>query len=83
MAELIHCQEAEQWPSKSKTLILWPFTASLPTLDPGQQFSTGVPQEFLKHAVADYLVWGTDLLSLRLSNKKMTMANTTIAIGYK
>ena len=47
-----------------------------------QRFSTGVPQEFLKHAVPDYLVKGTDLFSLRLSNlKKKTAANTTIAIG--
>ena len=28
-----------------------------------------------------YLVRGTDLFSLRLSNKKTTTANTTIAIG--
>ena len=32
--------------------------------------STAVPQEFLKHAAPDYLVRGTDLFSLRLSNKK-------------
>ena len=30
---------------------------------------TGVPQ-FFKHAICDYLVRGTDLFSLRLSNKK-------------
>ena len=36
-----------------------------------QRFSTGVQQEFLKLAIPD-LVRGTDLLSLRLSNKKMT-----------
>ena len=39
-----------------------------------------VLQEFLKHAIPDYLVRGTDLFSLRLSNKNMTTANTTIAI---
>ena len=31
---------------------------------------TGVPQDFLKHAISDYLVSGTDLSSLRMSNKK-------------
>ena len=31
-----------------------------------------VPQEFLKHAVPDDLVRGTDLFSPRLSNKKKT-----------
>ena len=31
---------------------------------------TGVPQEFWKHAILDYLVRGTDLSSLILSNKK-------------
>ena len=46
-------------------------------------FQTGVPQEFLKHAIPDYLVRGTDLLSLRLSNKKMTTGNTATAIEYK
>ena len=40
-----------------------------------QQFSIGVPEELLKHAIPDYLVRGTDLFSLRLS-KKMTAANT-------
>ena len=40
-----------------------------------------MPQEFLKHAIPDYLVRGTDLFSLRLSNKKMTTANTTIVAG--
>ena len=29
-----------------------------------QQFSTGILQEFLKHAVPDYLVRGTDLFLL-------------------
>ena len=33
----------------------------------------------LKHAISDYLVRGTSLFSLRLSNKKRTTANTTIA----
>ena len=45
-----------------------------------QRFSTSVLQEFLKHAIPDYLVWGTDLFSLRLLNKKMTTANTTVAV---
>ena len=45
-----------------------------------KQFSTGVLQEFLKHAISDYLVKGTDLFFFRLSNKKMTTANTTIAV---
>ena len=35
-----------------------------------QRFSTGVPQAFLKHVIPDYLVKGTDLFSLRWSNKK-------------
>ena len=35
-----------------------------------QRFSTGGPREVLKHAIPDYLVRGTDLFSLRLSNKK-------------
>ena len=42
-----------------------------------------MPQEFLRHAISDYLVRGTDLFSLRLSNKKMTIANTTIAVHCK
>ena len=46
----------------------------------GQQFSTGVLQEFLKHAIPDCVVRGTDLFSLRLSNKNNDTANTTIAI---
>ena len=52
---------------------------------PGAPYHSGVPQEFLKHGVPDYLVRGTDLFSLRLSNlreivvKKMTTANTRIA----
>ena len=37
-------------------------------------------REFLKHAIPDYLVRSTDLFSLRLSNKKLTTANITIAI---
>ena len=40
------------------------------TLCLGQRFSTGVPQEFLKHAIPGCLVRGTDLFSLRLSNLK-------------
>ena len=35
-----------------------------------QQFSTGVPQEFLKHTKPDYLVSGTDLFTFKLSKKK-------------
>ena len=35
-----------------------------------QRFSTSVLQEFLKCAVPDYTVRGTDLFSLRLSDKK-------------
>ena len=38
------------------------------------QWQTSVPQEFLKNAIPDYLVRGTDPFSLRLSNKKMTKA---------
>lgn len=34
----------------------------------GQRFSTGVPQEFLKCAILDYLVRGTCLFPLRLLN---------------
>ena len=45
-----------------------------------QQFSTVVPQEFLKHAMPDYLARGTDLFSLKLSGKKMTTVNTAIAV---
>ena len=37
---------------------------------PDYQFSTGVPQEFLKHAIPSYLVRGTDSIPLRLSNLK-------------
>ena len=36
----------------------------------GQQFSTGVPQEFLKHAIPDDVVKVTDLFSLTVSDKK-------------
>ena len=42
----------------------------------GQQFSTSVNQEFFKNAIPDYVVRDTDLISFRLSNKKMTTANT-------
>ena len=35
-----------------------------------QRFPTGVLQEFLKHAIPDYLVRSTDLFSFRLSNNK-------------
>lgn len=37
-------------------------------------------QGLLKHAVPIHLVRGTDLLPLALSNKKMTAANTAIAV---
>ena len=37
-------------------------------------------KEFLKHAIPDYLVRGTDIFLLRLSSKKMTTGNTTIAV---
>ena len=47
--------------------------------DLGQQFSTGVLQDFLEYAMPDYLVKGTNLFYLRLS-QKMTTANTTVAI---
>ena len=35
-----------------------------------QRFSTGVPQEFIKQVIPGYLVRGTGLFSLRLSNLK-------------
>ena len=41
-----------------------------------QQFSTSVPQKSWKHTIPNYFVRGTDLFSLRLSNKKMTTVNT-------
>ena len=42
----------------------------------------GVPQGFFKHAIPDYLVMGTDLFSLKLSNKKkMTTANTITGVN--
>ena len=44
----------------------------------GQPFSTGVPPEFLKHAVPGSLVSSTGLSSLRLSNTKK--ANLTVAL---
>ena len=42
--------------------------------------STGVPQEFLKHAIPDYLLRSTDLFSFRLSNENMATASTAMAI---
>ena len=36
-----------------------------------------------KHTTPDYLVRDTDLFSLRLSNKKMTTANRTLAVRYE
>ena len=50
---------------------------------PKTAISTSVPQEFLKHAVPDYVVRGTHLFSLRFSNKTMTTANTTLAVWYE
>ena len=47
-------------------------------LNLGQQFSTDVPQEFLKHMTRDYLFRSTNRFSPRLSNKKMTTLNTTL-----
>ena len=41
-----------------------------------QRFSIFVSQEFLKYANPDYLFRDTDLFPLRLSNKKLTTANT-------
>lgn len=38
---------------------------------------TGVLQEFLNHAIPDYLVKDTDLFSLRIKFLKMTTGNTT------
>ena len=35
-----------------------------------QRFSTGVPQEFLKHIISDYSVRGLTPFSFRLSKKK-------------
>ena len=49
---------------------------------PDQRFSTGVLQEFLKHSMPDYSVKGPDLFFFRVSNKKMTTANT-VAIWYE
>ena len=46
-----------------------------------QLSSASVWQGFLKHAIPGCWVRGTDLFSLRWSNKKMTTATTTIAIG--
>ena len=40
---------------------------------------TGGLQEFWKHAAPEYLVRGADFFSPRLSNEKMTPANTTIS----
>ena len=48
-----------------------------------QWFAIHVPPEVLKHGLTDYLVRGTDLFSLRLSNKsKMMTVNTIIAIRF-
>ena len=44
-----------------------------------QQFSTSVHKNF--HAIPDYLVRSTDLLPLKLSNKNMTIVNTTVVIS--
>ena len=37
-------------------------------------------KNFLKNAIPDCLAWGTDLYSLRSSNKNMTTANTRLAV---
>lgn len=47
----------------------------------GQGFSTGMPKELLKHAIPDYLVWDPDLFSLRLSNLKLSTANTIVMLN--
>ena len=54
--------------------------AYYPFLSPTSAITTNVSQEFLEHSIPDYLIRGTDLFSLRLSNKNMTTANTTIAV---
>ena len=43
-------------------------------------FNQYTKENFFKHVMPNNLVMGTDLSSLRLSNKKMTTANTTIAV---
>ena len=58
----------------------WIYSLALQVEVSEQQFSTGVPQEIVKQARPDCLVRGTDLFSLRLSNRKMTTANTTLAV---
>ena len=45
-----------------------------------QRFPTSAPQECLKPATTDCLVRGTEVSSLRRSNKKRTTANTTIVV---
>lgn len=40
----------------------------------------GVLQLILKYVITDYSVKGTDLFTLRLSNKRMSIANITIAV---
>ena len=45
-----------------------------------QRFPTGALQKSLKHAIPASLIKDNDLFSLRLSNKKMTTANTAIAM---
>ena len=50
-------------------------------IDSDQGFSTGVLQEFLKHAIPVYV--GTDFFFLRLSKKKKKDDNTTIVFWYE
>lgn len=50
---------------------------------PDQRFSTSVLREFLRHVIPGYVVRVTDLLSLRLSHLKVTIANTTRAIWFE
>lgn len=65
---LSHCMYASQGrrPNKHSELLHIPLA---------QRFSTGVPQEFLKHAIPNYLVRGMDLFSFRWSKKEGMTAN--------
>ena len=54
-------------------LLLW-------NIDVWQQLSTTVPQEFLKHAVPDYLVRDINLFSLNFQMKQWQQASSTITI---
>ena len=79
------CAGLPQGPRGQCSPAVAPWASCVAALDLGlhtlrRQFSTSVPQEFLKHTTPDYLVRGTDLFSLRLLNKKMTTTNTAIAV---